>query len=81
MIKKIASIFVFGKTYKMMNAKTETSSTKKLFMWYKLKELNSNGFNKSQISRELNIHRDMVRSYLQMSEEEFSDSSRDRRRW
>ena len=64
-----------------MNAKTETSSTKKLFMWYKIKELNSNGFNKSQISRELNIHRDTVRSYLQMSEDEFLDSSRYRRRW
>jgi len=44
---------------------------KKALMWHKVNELWSKGFNKSQISREVGIHRKTVRQYLQMSEEEF----------
>lgn len=40
-------------------------------MWYKVRELNSEGFNKSQISRELCIDRSTVRKYLLMNETEF----------
>lgn len=40
-------------------------------MWHEVKELWSKGLNKSQISREVGIHRKTVRQYLQMSEEEF----------
>ena len=40
-------------------------------MWHKVKELRSKGFNKSQISREVGIHRKTVRNYLKMSEAEF----------
>jgi transposase len=44
---------------------------KKVFMWYKVKELHSNGLNKSQIALEVGIHRKTVRKYLSMSEESF----------
>jgi transposase len=44
---------------------------KKVFMWYKVKELHSNGFNKSQIALEVGVHRKTVRKYLGMSEESF----------
>jgi transposase len=44
---------------------------KKVFMWYKVKELHSVGLNKSQIALELGIHRKTVRKYLDMSEESF----------
>jgi transposase len=44
---------------------------KKALMWHKVKELNSKGFNKSQISREIGICRKTVRVYLSMSELEF----------
>jgi len=40
-------------------------------MWHKVKELWSKGLNKSQISREVGIHRKTVRHYLEMDEEEF----------
>lgn len=40
-------------------------------MWYKVKELAEHGFNKTQISFEVGIHRKTVRKYLNMSEEEF----------
>ena len=40
-------------------------------MWHKVKELNSKGFNKSQISRKLGIDRATVRRYIGMSEEDF----------
>ena len=40
-------------------------------MWYKVRELMERGFNKTQISLELEIHRKTVRKYLCMSEEEF----------
>ncbi|HJN06866.1 MAG TPA: IS21 family transposase [Bacteroidales bacterium] len=44
---------------------------KKVFMWYKVKELSETGLNKSQIARELGIYRATVRRYLGMEEEEF----------
>jgi transposase len=44
---------------------------KKAFMWHKVKELAEHGFNKSQISLEVGIHRKTVRRYLNMSEDEF----------
>ena len=44
---------------------------KKVFMWYKVKELNSKGLNKAQIGKEVGIHRKTVRHYLSMTEEEF----------
>lgn len=43
----------------------------KVFMWYKVKELNRQGLNKSQIKLELGIDRGTVRKYLSMSEQEF----------
>lgn len=44
---------------------------KKVFMWYKVKELRSKGLNKSQIALEVGIHRKTVRKYLHMNEEGF----------
>ena len=44
---------------------------KKVFMWHKVNELKSKGFNKTQIANEVGIHRKTVRKYLTMSEEEF----------
>lgn len=44
---------------------------KKIYMWYKVNELNREGLNKSQISKELKIDRATVRKYLTMSESEF----------
>ena len=44
---------------------------KKVYMWYKIKELSSKGLNKSQISRELELDRGTVRRYLNMTEDSF----------
>lgn len=56
-------------THKIM--KTPTQHLKKAFMWYKVKELNSKGLNKSQISVELSLDRSTVRKYLSMDEHSF----------
>ena len=48
-------------------------------MWYKVRELQSKGLNKSQISRKLGIYRGTVRRYLSMTEEEFVQSNSFRR--
>ena len=40
-------------------------------MWYKVTELNSQGFNKSQISKAVGIDRATVRKYLSMVEVDF----------
>jgi transposase len=40
-------------------------------MWHKVTQFNSDGLNKSQISRELGIDRATVRKYLSMDESEF----------
>jgi transposase len=51
--------------------KAKNNHLRKVFMWYKVKELKLTGLNKSQISREVGIDRGTVRTYLSMSEEEF----------
>lgn len=63
----------------MMNASLTTNSTKKLIMWYKVKELNSKGQSYSQISRTLGIDRHRVSAYAKMSESEFLSSGAYRR--
>lgn len=57
-----------------MNTSRTTGSTKKLIMWYKIKELFSKGQSYSQISRNLGIDRHRVSQYARMSEEEFLSS-------
>jgi transposase len=51
--------------------KTPKQHLKKAFMWYKVKELNSKGLNKSQISVELSLDRSTVRKYLSIDEQSF----------
>jgi transposase len=51
--------------------KASNKHQKKVFMWYKVKELHSKGLNKSQIALEVGIHRKTVRKYLGMDEEGF----------
>jgi transposase len=48
--------------------KASKKHQKKVFMWYKVKELHSKGLNKSQIALEVGIHRKTVRKYLAMDE-------------
>lgn len=52
----------------------ERTRLKKYQMWYKVKELNSQGLNRSQIGEELGLHRQTVSKYVRMSEEEFLSS-------
>ena len=40
-------------------------------MWYKVRELQSKGLNKTQIGKHLGVDRSTVRRYLQMSREDF----------
>lgn len=47
------------------------NKNRKVFMWYKVKELWDQGLNKSQISRELGIDRGTVRKYIQIDEAAF----------
>jgi len=51
--------------------KASNKHPKKVFMWYKVKELFSNGLNKTQIAKEIGVHRKTVRKYLSMTEEDF----------
>lgn len=51
--------------------KAKNKHLRKVFMWYKVKELQSTDLNKSQISYETGLDRGTVRKYLNMSEEEF----------
>jgi len=53
---------------------TISPSTKKLFMWYKVKNLKSKNLTNSQVGKKLGIHRTTVGEYLAMSEEEFRRS-------
>lgn len=53
---------------------SETSKLQKYLMWYKVKELFSNGLNKSQIGLCLGLHRQTVSTYLSMNESEFMQS-------
>jgi transposase len=46
-------------------------SKNKYVMWYKIKELEKKGLNKSQISVQVGIDRGSVRKYLNMNEQEF----------
>ena len=64
-----------------MNPSRTTGSTKKLIMWYKVKELFSNGQTFSQISRNLGIDRHRVSTYARMSESEFLSSDAYRRNY
>ena len=41
-------------------------------MWYKVRELQSKGLNKTQIGKHLGVDRSTVRRYLQMSREDFA---------
>ena len=52
----------------------ETSKLQKYLMWYKVKELFSDGLNKTQIGHSLSLHRQTVAKYLSMSESEFMSS-------
>lgn len=54
--------------------KNNDSQIRKLIMWYKVKQLASNGLNKTQISEQVGLYRGTVRHYLKMSEEEFLHS-------
>lgn len=60
---------------------SETSKLQKYLMWYKVKELFSNGLNKSQIGISLGLHRQTVSKYLSMTEEEFKQSQSYERRY
>lgn len=53
---------------------TETSKLKKYLMWNKVKELFSDGLNKTQIGQCLGLHRQTVGKYLSMTESEFISS-------
>lgn len=54
---------------------TISSSTKKLFMWYKIMNLKSENLTNPQIAMQLSIHRTTVSKYLSMNEAEFKASS------
>ena len=58
---------------------TISSSTKKLFMWYKVTDLKSEKLTNPQIASQLGIHRTTVSKYLSMTEEEFKSSQSHRR--
>lgn len=53
---------------------TETSKLKKYLMWNKVRELFSDGLNKSQIGLSLGLHRQTVAKYLSMPEAAFISS-------
>lgn len=48
----------------MNTISTISPSTKKLFMWYKVKDLKSKKLTNSQIGKQLSIHRTTVSEYL-----------------
>lgn len=57
-----------------MDAQGLTSPQRKLVMWYKVKELKSNGLNCVQIAHELGVHRQTVMKYEKMALDEFQAS-------
>ena len=57
-----------------MDALGLTSPQKKLVMWYKVKELKSNGLNYVQIAHEIGLHRQTVMKYDKMTLEAFQSS-------
>lgn len=54
--------------------KEHDKKTSKLIMWSKINELISDGLNYSQISRQLEMHRQTVSHYASMTYEEFTQS-------
>ncbi len=50
---------------------SDTSRKQKYLMWYKVNQLFSDGFNRIQIARMLDLHRQTVGKYVRMSEDEF----------
>ena len=69
---------LFGDAYLCRLKKTDiimiTTSRffkEKQYMWYKVRELQSKGLNKTQIGKHLGVDRSTVRRYLQMSREDF----------
>lgn len=50
-------------------------------MWYKIRELYSKGFNKTQIAFQLGLHRSTVRRYLKMDEDTLTAKLQHRRRY
>lgn len=59
------------KIYDVMN---ETSKRKKYLMWYKVNELYSKNYKKTQIAVMTGLHRQTVSKYIGMSETEFVNS-------
>ena len=59
---------------KNYNVMSETSKRKKYLMWYKVNELFSKNYKKSQIASLTGLHRQTVSKYLKMTEEEFCRS-------
>ena len=56
-------------------------SNNRVIMWYKIRELYSKGFNKSQIAFQLGLHRSTVRRYLKMDEDTLTAKLQHRRRY
>jgi IS30 family transposase len=50
-------------------------------MWYKIRELYSKGFNKTQIAFQLGLHRSTVRRYLKMDEDTLTAKLQHRRQY
>ncbi len=57
-----------------MDTLPNPSSTKKLVMWYKVKEFHSQNLKKTQIAQLTGLHRETVAKYIKMSEAEFVSS-------
>lgn len=57
--------------YIIITKSEKMKSKNKFVMWYKVRELDEKGLNKSQISKEVGIDRASVRKYLTMNEEDF----------
>jgi len=57
----------------------DTEKTRRIFMWYKVKELSEKGLNKSQIAQELSIDRKTIRKMLSLSFDEYLGQQKDTR--
>jgi len=51
------------------------------YMWYKVRELQAKGFNKTQIGKCLGLNRKTVRKYLAMNQEEFAGRQASHRKY
>ena len=56
-------------------------SNNRVIMWYKIRELYSKGFNKTQIAFQLGLHRSTVRRYLKMDEDTLTAKLQHRRQY